>query len=366
MAEQKVVSGNIFDSFQAIVKDTGLSRIFLICGKNVGQTLIGKQFVSDKHIAVVFQDFEPNPSYESVTKAVSAFRDNRCDGILAIGGGSAMDVAKCVKAFADMNQDTPYLQQKIEANRIPYYAVPTTAGTGSEATHFAVIYYNGEKQSVEDLSLMPDVVFMESSLLTTLPLYQKKVTMLDALCHSIESFWSVHATEESRKYARQSLKAILKNYISYLDGDAEAAESILSASYYAGKAINISKTTAAHAMCYKLTTLYDIPHGQAAAICLSHVWEQTWLQAGKDDNKELIECLQQMAEVWGCSSVEEAIRKYRDFLQWLDMQADMNIKEEDLEILTRSVNTDRLKNHPVSFTNETIREMYADILKRGI
>lgn len=366
MTEQKVISGNIFEAFQHIIAEKGLSKIFLVCGKNVGVTSIGKQFVFDKHIAVVFQDFEPNPSYESVVQAVSIFRENRCDGILAIGGGSAMDVAKCVKAFVGMKQDMNYLKQPIIENRIPYYAIPTTAGTGSEATHFAVIYYNGEKQSVEGLSLIPDVVFMESSLLTTLPPYQKKVTMLDALCHSIESLWSVHATEESRGYARQSLETILKNYISYLDGDAEAAESILSASYYAGKAINISKTTAAHAMCYKLTKLYDIPHGQAAAICLSHVWEQTWFQAEKDNDKDLLECLQQIARIWGCSSVEEAIQRYREFLQLLGMQLDMTAGIEDLEILVYSVNADRLKNHPVLFSQDDIRRMYTDILKRGI
>ena len=366
MAEQKVISGNIFEAFQGIIEEKTLSRIFLICGKNVGATPIGKQFVSDKHIAVVFQDFEPNPSYESVVKAVSVFRDNQCDGILAIGGGSAMDVAKCVKAFAVMDSDVNYLQQPIMENQIPYYVVPTTAGTGSEATRFAVIYYKGEKQSVEDWALIPDVVFMESSLLTTLPLYQKKVTMLDALCHSVESFWSVHATKESQVYAEKGLQAILKNYKRYLDGDAGAAEAMLVAAYYAGKAINISKTTAAHAMCYKLTKLYDIPHGQAAAICLSHVWEQTWLQVKEDNNQDLTECLQEIAKSWDCSSVEDAIQKYREFLQQLGMQTDMHVKEEDLEILTQSVNTDRLKNHPVTFSKDNIRKMYTEILERGI
>lgn len=366
MTEQKVVLGNIFETFQDIITAKGLSRIFLVCGKNVGQTLIGKQFISDKHIVVVFQDFEPNPSYESVAKAVSVFQDNQCDGILTIGGGSAMDVGKCVKAFANMDSDMNYLQQPIVKNQIPYYVIPTTAGTGSEATHFAVIYYKGEKQSVGHSSLMPDVVFMESSLLATLPLYQKKVTMLDALCHSMESFWSVHATKESQRYARQGLETILKNYTDYLGGGAEAAESMLSASYYAGKAINISKTTAAHAMCYKLTKLYNIPHGQAAAVCLSYVWEQTWLQAEKDKNQDLLECLQKIAKAWDCSSVEETIQKYREFLQQLGMQLDITNEIGDLEILVQSVNTDRLKNHPVAFSQETIREMYADILKRGI
>lgn len=366
MAEQNIVSGNIYRAFQEIVEKAGLSKLFLVCGKNVGATPIGRQFVSDKHIAVVFRDFAPNPSYEDVVHAVSVFQKNQCDGILAIGGGSAMDVGKCVKAFANMPLDILYLQQGIKENQIPCYVIPTTAGTGSEATHFAVIYYEGEKQSVEHPSLTPEVVFMDSALLATLPLYQKKVTMLDALSHCMESFWSVHATEESRKYAKQSLQAILKNYKKFLDGDADAAGAMLSASYYAGKAIDISKTTAAHAMCYKLTKLYDIPHGQAAAICLFYVWEQTRIQSQQEKNNDLINRLQNIAEIWDCSTVEESILKYRDLLRQLDMCVDINAGAGELEILTQSVNIDRLRNHPVLFSQDTIRKMYNNILERGI
>lgn len=358
MKEQKVISEHVYDAFREIVEDRNLSRILLICGRHVAKTPAGQCFVSDKHVAAVFQEFEPNPSYESVVRAVSCFRENHCDAVMAVGGGSAMDVGKCVKAFADMDPAVNFLKQTIVPNEIPYFAMPTTAGTGSEATSFAVIYYEGEKQSVADPSCIPDVVFLESAILATLPPDQKKATMLDAICHCVESFWAVNATEESRKYAGEALRIILEHYKSYLAGDAKAAKQMLSASYYAGKAINISKTTAAHAMSYKLTKLYGIPHGQAAALNLAFVWEQTLIQAEREKNGALLGCLEQLAGLWGCASAKESVRSYREQLKELDMWLKIPVTKEDLKILTESVNEERLKNHPVDLSQNTIREIY--------
>lgn len=362
MENQKIITDQIYTAFHRILNESGLSSIFLVCGKNVSETSMGKLFVSDKNISVVFQDFLPNPSFESVKEAVYLFRTRKCDGILAIGGGSAMDVAKCVKAFVSMNPDEDYFKQEIEDNAIPYYAIPTTAGTGSEATQFATIYVDGEKKSVESPFLKPEVIFMDSSVLSTLPLFQKKATMLDALCHSIESFWSVNATQESRGYAEKSLNMILKNYQLYLDGDKRAENIMLFASYYAGKAINISKTTAAHAMCYKLTKLYNLPHGLAAGICLCEVWEYTWLMAQLNHDKRLLECMQTIADIWGCATVEEVICQYRKFLEGLNLNLEIQGDFENLEILIQSVNVDRLENHPVLFSRDIIQKIYTNIL----
>ena len=95
-----------------------------------------------------------------------------------------------------------YLRQKIVENDRRLFAVPTTAGTGSEATQFAVIYYRGEKQSVSHKSIIPDTVLFDPSSLKTLSLYQRKVGMMDALSHSIESCWSINSTNESKEYSR--------------------------------------------------------------------------------------------------------------------------------------------------------------------
>ncbi len=99
----------------------------------------------------------------------------------------------------------------IKPNNIPLLAVPTTAGTGSEATRFAVIYYGGNKQSVTSESLIPDAVVLDPDTLITLPLHQKKATMMDALCHSIESFWSINSTDESKEFSRTAIREILEN-----------------------------------------------------------------------------------------------------------------------------------------------------------
>lgn len=359
MKEQEVITEHVYDAFQGIAEKRGLSAILLICGKHVAKTPAGQYFAGDRHVTAVFQEFEPNPSYESVVRAVSCFKENHCDAVMAVGGGSAMDVGKCVKAFADMDPAVNFLQQTIVPNDIPFFAMPTTAGTGSEATSFAVIYYEGEKQSVGDPSLLPDVVFLESAVLETLPSDQKKAAMVDAVCHCVESFWSVNATRESREYAGEALRMILKHYQTYLSGDAEASRQMLRAAYIAGKAINISKTTAAHAMSYKLTKRYGIPHGQAAALNLAPVWEQTLIQAGQKKDQMLLECLDQLAKLWGCSSAEEAVRSYRELLKELDLWIPVPIRKEDLKMLTESVNEERLKNHPVPFSQDTIRGIYA-------
>ena len=363
MQEQKVISENIYDEFENLIQQEHISRLLLVCGRNVSKTEVGNYFVKHEKVGVVFQDFEPNPSYDSVKLAVACYKNNQCDGVFAIGGGSALDLAKCVKAFVTMWDDKDYLEQNIEENNVPFLAIPTTAGTGSEATKFAVIYRNGEKLSVEHDSLIPQFVFLDSSFLNTLPLYQKKVTMLDAMCHSIESFWAAGATTESREYANKALTMILTNKEPYLAGEGDAAARMLMASNYAGKAINISKTTAAHAMSYKLTKMYDLPHGHAAALSLLQVWQCTYDIAQQENREVLIEALQKLAAIWQCETIQESIAAYKGMLLALSIEMEKEAVIGDLRVLTDSVNQARLQNHPVAFTKEQIEDMYSRIVK---
>ena len=163
-----------------------------------------------------FSDFQPNPKYESVVAGIEALRAHHCDFIIAAGGGSAMDVAKCIKLFSEMDLSKNCLEQEIVENALPLLAIPTTAGTGSEATRFAVIYYQGNKQSVAHPSCVPGWVLMEPELLESLPMYQRKATMLDAFCQAAESVWSENSTEDSREKAAEAIRLVLKYAGSYL------------------------------------------------------------------------------------------------------------------------------------------------------
>ena len=308
--------------------------------------------------SVVFDSFTPNPLYEQVVEGVKVFNDNNCDEIIAIGGGSTIDVAKCIKLFATLNPNISFLKQEYIENDIKLTVIPTTAGTGSEATRYAVIYYKGVKQSITHNSIIPSTVVFEPDVLKTLPIYQKKATMLDALCHSIESFWSVNSTEESKKYSKEALKLILNNYHNYLNGVEDTYSIMQHAAYLAGKAINITQTTAGHAMCYKLTSLYKMAHGQACAMCINKLYPFMVKNIDKCVDirgKDYLEnTLNELIKIVSPSQFESIYR---------EMNFDMiNYTKNDMYILTNSVNLERLENSPIELKKTDIYNLYMSIL----
>ena len=277
-----------------------------------------------------------------------------------------MDTAKCVKLFAEMPEGEDYVYQPIVPNRIPLAAIPTTAGTGSEATRFAVIYHKGEKFSVTPESCIPEAVLLDHSLLKNLPDYHRKSAMLDALCHSIESWWSVNFTAESREFSAQAIKMILHNMEGYISGNDAAAESMLEAAFIAGKAINITATTAGHAMSYKLTSLYGMAHGHAAAVCTAEDYRFMLENPQKCSDPRgagyLRDTLTELARLLGSEETGSAA----DYLEKLPGSLGLTLPEKadpaDIPQLAASVNTGRLKNNPVQPNQTDLEKMYGHIL----
>lgn len=324
---------------------------------------------------VRFSDFTSNPVYEDICKGISLCRDEGCDAILAVGGGSAIDVAKCIKlallglensSGANLFHDgkpTDY-----QTKTLPLIALPTTAGTGSESTHNAVMYYDGAKQTVTNDGILPDYAVLEPAVLATLPLYQKKCTLLDALCQGIESWWSVNSTDESKTYARRAVEGIVRYWRPYIvDNDADAACQVMWAANYAGRAINISATTAAHAMSYKLTSLYGLPHGHAVAVCLPEIWDYMLTPAAVCIDPRGTAYLQavfgDIAHALGCADAREAVRWFRALMDELDMPSPVSReRDEELTLLSRSVNPVRLKNNPVAIDETQARTLYEAIV----
>lgn len=370
MKKQKIFQpDNDYRNLDNYIAQIRTKKILLVCGRSISNLKINDYFNkleghSDIEI-VRFSEFEPNPSYESVVKGINIFKKENCELIIAVGGGSAMDVAKCIKLFANMDTGRVYLEQEIKPNDIRLLAVPTTAGTGSEATRYAVIYYNGEKQSVSDYSCIPEAVVMDASVLKTLPLYQKKATMMDALCHAIESFWSVNSTPESQDYSREAIDLILKNSRAYLANDIIGNANMLNASYIAGKAINITQTTAGHAMCYKLTTMYGLAHGHSCALCVAKLWPFMINNIDKcidpRGQQYLSKVFDDLAEIMDCSSRIEAAEFYQSFVDELEFEIPKVNSQDEYETLVNSVNPVRLKNNPVELTEEDINRLYHEI-----
>ena len=324
----------------------------------------------------MFSDFTPNPLYEQVCNGIELLKTSNCDIILAVGGGSAIDVAKCIKlaVLADEGNAAiipPLVSTRVACDgaKLPFIAIPTTAGTGSESTHNAVMYYGGAKQTVTNDGVLPDYAVLEPSVLKTLPLYQKKCTMMDALCQGIESWWSVNSTEESYEYSRKTIELIMANWRKYIfENDDEAAEQIMLAANYGGRAINITQTTAAHAMSYKITSLYKLPHGHAVAVCLPEIWEYMIGHMDKcidcRGQEYLNDIFVQISKAMGCETVEQAIKVFRTMMKDMELVNPIsNNREEDINVLSTSVNPVRLKNNPVSLDNEAILKLYQLIVR---
>ena len=338
-------------------------KIFLV-GNGAERFKPIKDIIEKSGIPYVgFNDFSPNPVYEDVKKGVMAFIGSGCDTIMAFGGGTTIDVAKCIKLFSGLDHTKNYLDQSFADTKIPLIAIPGTAGTGSESTTFAVLYQNGNKYSVAHESLLPNYVMLAHEVLETLPSYQKKCTLMDALCQGIESWWSVNSTEESKTYSKKAVEMIIKNMETYLDDNSDtAAEKVMLASNYAGRAINIAKTTAPHAMSYKLTSMYNIPHGHAVALCLPKVWkymaENTEKYTDPRGPEYLTAIFNDISDALNYSSVKEAIDSFNRKLVDLKLTSPKIENENDLETLCGSVNLERLKNNPVRLDKNILLQLY--------
>lgn len=374
---QKIING--IANLPAILKEVGCKKLFLVIDSSYPflniKDAIEALPVEEK---VKFSDFTPNPLYEQVCNGIELLKQSQCDTILAVGGGSAIDVAKCIKLAVLAKEGNaaiipPLVSQRlpIDGAKIPFIAIPTTAGTGSESTHNAVMYYESAKQTVTNDGVLPDYAVLEPSVLKTLPLYQKKCTMMDSLCQGIESWWSVNSTEESYEYSRKAIEFIMANWRKYIfENDDEAAAQIMLAANYGGRAINITQTTAAHAFSYKITSLYKLPHGHAVAVCLPEIWEYMLGQMDKcidaRGQEYLGSIFNKIAHSMGCDNPEKAIAVFREMMIEMELSNPVSGKrEEEIEILSHSVNPVRLKNNPVVLEQSIIQFLYEIIVDKA-
>ena len=351
------------DSLKHDLKLLGANKVFLVTGKKSYTNSGSKEIIKNLEGSfefIRFKDFQDNPNILDVEKGVNFFKENNCDCILAIGGGSSIDMAKLIKFFTPKIK--PFIGkfnlQLLSNENIPLIAIPTTAGTGSEATQFAVLYVGLDKYSISDILLLPNHVAIISKLHFSQTKYQKAVSGLDAFSQAIESFWSVNSTDESREYSLQALKLIVPNLPKIVTEveDISAYKNMALGAYLAGKAINIAKTTAPHAFSYYLTKRFNLPHGHAVAIFLpSFVDYNFYLNNNTTINYDykndiLFEELNKL--LTSKSSSNSLTRRVELFILSLGIEIDINklsISKKEIILALKSGNKQRLKNNPREF-----------------
>ena len=284
-----------------------------------------------------YNDFETNPKEEDVKKAISKL-ENDFDIIIAVGGGSVIDFAKAFRYYLKTD--------------VKLVAIPTTAGTGAESTQFAVIYIDGVKHSLDEKSILPNYAIVDSQFVENNPRYLKACTAMDAFCHSIESYWAVMATDESREYAKKALILCRDNLVNYVNTEEQVySDNMMLASHLAGKAINISRTTAAHALSYALTSKYGIPHGHAVAITMLLIIKYHL----NNFTPKLNSLISEIEEI-----LSNSIGK---FLNIILEKINLNqiIPNIDINYVLSNINIERLKNHPIEINPNIIKLLWREI-----
>ena len=311
-----------------------------------------------------YSDFNINPSHSDLIKCLNLLKGQTFDYIISVGGGSVIDFAKLVNIGLHNNQvftNFPNHINEIKKKGNKFIAIPTTSGSGTEATHFAVLYHNRKKFSISHEFLYPDIVYLDSTLTYSINPYQTAISGIDAFCQAIESYWSINSTEESLKYSLSSLKLILKFLPKAVNVNCKISKkNMIYASYLAGKAINISKTTGAHALSYFLTSNYNIPHGQAVALTIAEWYSYNIRNKEKLVDKRGLNYYNNKMNIMNSffsnndDKVSESIKKFIRKCNLSTRLYDFNIEKKHLPELINNVNLQRLSNNPIAIDKKQI------------
>ena len=270
-----------------VAEKSGGKKAFIISGPHLNKMGIVQSCVDAlkaKGIeSSVFTETEGNPSVETVDKASAAYKESGADFIVALGGGSPMDVAKAVGVVARYGGSITEYEgaDKVPGDIIPLIAVPTTAGTGSEVTAFSVItdHSRNYKLTVFSYKLIPSYAILDAELLTTAPASVAAACGIDAMVHALEAYISTAASPFSDAMAEKALELIGANIRCYAAnrGDIEAAENMLVGSLFAGIAFSSARLGDVHAMSHPVSAYFNVPHGVANAILLPTIVEYNML-----------------------------------------------------------------------------------------
>lgn len=363
---------------EEIILKEGVKSILLFTDKGVQSTgLLDLLIMQLEKLGAAYQivdDLTPEPAYTDVQRVLEQVQDTTVDLVVAVGGGSVMDAAKLVSILKGASYTIRELLEDASVAKkcLKTVMVPTTCGTGAEATCNAIVAIPEQqtKKGIVNDNMIPDYVILDPEMIHHLPAKIVAATGVDALAHVVECYTSKKATPFSNTYALAGAKLIFKNIeVAYKDPeDMEAKSKMMLGAYYGGVAITASGTTAVHALSYPLGGKYHIAHGVSNAILFAHVMEY---------NQEA--CCVQLAEL--CDGVypekidlsqnEKAkyiVEQIARIVKITDIPTDLSqfgVNKEDLEFLVEagSQQTRLLVNNRRELSQEDIREIYKKVLR---
>jgi alcohol dehydrogenase class IV len=354
-----------------LAREMKAARVMLVTGRSSFESSGASKMVADlEGVAEVIRwsDFSVNVDAGDLQRGVDLVRDFSPDLIVGVGGGTVMDMAKLLCAYEAIPDGDALLGSirsgvSVDERRPRLVLAPTTSGSGSEATHFAVVYIGQEKFSVAGPAMRPDKVVLDPELTLSASPRQKAVSGIDAVCQAIESTWAVGATDDSRAMAREALALLLSNIVRFVnEPDDVSAHEMSAGSHLAGRAIDVSKTTAAHALSYAITQRHGVSHGSAVALTLgalieTHADADPRALQPKVDKDAHGRAMEDVLSALGAVDGAGGRGRFDELLAGIGLPArlsDVGVGRNDLSAIASSVNLQRLQNNPVAFTGEEL------------
>jgi alcohol dehydrogenase len=346
----------------------------VVIDKNLAKTglheKIASILVSEGIKFIVFDKVEPEPRIELADEGAALCLKNKCDSVIGIGGGSAMDVAKAISVIAaNKGAAVDYLGlNKVPKPGLPKIMIPTTAGTGSEVTFTAVFIRKNlkKKEGMNSPHLYPDLALLDPELTLSLPPEPTAHTGLDALCHAIESYTSINASPLSEMFSLEAIALIAENLRTCVhDGKNIAArERMLLGSLYAGIGLANAGVTAVHSLSYPLGGKFGVGHGLANTILLAPVMAYNLpgaLEKFADVAEAMGECVEGLPLREAAYLAVDAVEALIDDCGITSSIRDFGVKEEDFPSLADVAMTVArpLENNPRKMTKEEMIAIYA-------
>lgn len=353
-----------------IVQELGATRVLLVCGRTSFEASGAADMLPTlEHHADVrrWSDFQPNTDSADLQVGLEILREHQPDLVLGIGGGSALDMAKLLVSFTAVSPEdvVATIEGGYRATSRPVRLVlaPTTSGSGAEATHFAVVYVGDDKYSIAGPAMRADAIVLDPALTLSNSSYQRATSGIDAVAQAIESLWAVGATDRSCRFARHSLRLSLPAIETFVNRPDEASARAMSiGSHLAGRSIDISKTTAAHALSYGLTKRYGVSHGHAVALTLPEFIRAHGFKSKSADTTPGLR--RAMADIMYClrsSTFEDAADTFYELCTSIGLVMgrvpELHPMAIDARTLAQSVNPERLSNNPVALSSDDLRSI---------
>ncbi len=338
----------------------GMKRILLVTGSFFSSSLLVRRIKSSCSVVAIFDKISPNPDVAEVNDCSKLIREERIDGIIALGGGSTIDLAKAASVRVEKIEEFYLEGKEIPDEHIPLIAIPTTAGTGSEVTSVAVLTDRrcGRKAPIASNSFYPKLTIVDPELTWTLSPYLTAVSGIDVLCHAVEGYWSKGHQPICDALALHAVKEVLEYLpIAYQQPrNRKAREKMAEASIIAGMAFAYPKTTSSHACSFPLTNHYRIPHGEACGLTLDY-----FVRINESDVhfQKLLENL----HFKKASDFADCILNLKKELNLRIDLRDYNLSKKQIEGLVAESQHPNLRNNPVFVTEEMLEEMYVKLSK---